>query len=502
MQEEDNKVLETLSPIEQKILPHLKSSISEIEQKSSLDKVSVLRALQFLARKGVLELQTTSKEIVDLSTNGLLYKKNHLPERRLLDILSTDPHISFEDAKKQAKLSDNELKVSIGILKRKALASLSNGKIILTAKKEEITKKMLEEQLLEILPKETSSLPPEHQFALNELKKRKDIIEIKKETETTFKLTSLGEKLAGSEVKLNLVEELTPDLIKNWTKGKQFRRYDLTAPVPKRYPGKRHFVNESIEYTRRIWLDMGFKEAVGNMAVTSFWNFDALFSQQDHPTRDMQDTFFINKEGKLPSAKIVSKVKEAHEKGVDSSLGWRYSWKEEEAKKVVLRTHTTALTAQVLASLTPKDLPAKYFAIGKVFRNETVDWSHGFEFYQTEGIVVDENVTFRHLLGYLTEFYKKMGFEKVRFIPAYFPFTEPSVEVAVFHPVRKVWLELGGAGVFRPELTIPLLGKPIPVLAWGQGFDRIITDYYKINDLKELYSNDLKMLREMRSWIK
>lgn len=500
--EEEKKLLETLSPIEQKILPFLKSQINEIEEKSGLDKVSVLRALQFLARKGVLELKTSSKEIVDLATNGLLYKKNHLPERRLLDLLSENPHLTFEEAQKQSKLSDNELKVSIGILKRKALVNLANGKLILTAKKEEITKKMLEEQLLEILPKETSSLPPEHQFALNELKKRKEIIEIKNETETTFKLTDLGQKLAGKEVNLNLIEELTPDLIKNWAKGKQFRRYDLTAPVPKKYPGKRHFVNEAIEYTRRIWLDMGFKEATGNMAVTSFWNFDSLFSQQDHPSRDMQDTFFLNKEGKLPASKIVSKVKEAHEKGVDGSLGWRYNWKEEDAKKVVLRTHTTALSAQVLASLTAKDLPAKYFAIGKVFRNETVDWSHGFEFYQTEGIVVDENVNFRHLLGYLTEFYKKMGFEKVRFIPAYFPFTEPSVEIAVFHPVKKVWLELGGAGVFRPELTIPLLGKPIPVLAWGQGFDRIITDYYKINDLKELYSNDLKMLREMRSWIK
>ena len=140
--------------------------------------------------------------------------------------------------------------------------------------------------------------------------------------------------------------------------------------------------------------------------------------------------------------------------------------------------------------------------MGKNFRNETIDWCHGFEFYQTEGIVVDDNVNFRHLLGYLQDFYKKMGFEKVRFRPAYFPYTEPSVEVDVFHPERKCWVELGGAGIFRPEITVPLLGIKTPVLAWGQGFDRIIMDYYAIKDLRELYKNDLKQLRDMKFWSK
>jgi phenylalanyl-tRNA synthetase alpha chain len=147
-------------------------------------------------------------------------------------------------------------------------------------------------------------------------------------------------------------------------------------------------------------------------------------------------------------------------------------------------------------------LPAKFFAIGKVFRNETVDWKHGFEFYQSEGIVVDPNANFRHLLGYLKEFYKKMGYEKIKFVPSFFAYTEPSVEVQVWHPVRKEWVELGGAGMFRPEVTTPLLGKPIPVLAWGQGFDRIITEFYKIKDLRELYNNDIKELRQKKFWTK
>ena len=217
----------------------------------------------------------------------------------------------------------------------------------------------------------------------------------------------------------------------------------------------------------------------------------------------MQDTFFIKEvSAKLPEEKIVKAVRQAHESGIEKSKGWNYSWQEKEAKKVVLRTHTTSLSVRTISNLKESDLPAKYFAIGKVFRNETVDWSHGFEFYQTEGIVIDKNANFRHLLGYLKEFYAKMGYNKIKFVPSFFAYTEPSVEVQVWHPEKKIWLELGGAGIFRPEVTVPLLGKPIPILAWGQGFDRIITDFYKIKDLREMYSNDIKILREKKIWMK
>lgn len=247
---------------------------------------------------------------------------------------------------------------------------------------------------------------------------------------------------------------------------------------------------------------MGFKEMTGDLIQSSFWVFDALFTAQDHPVRDMQDTFFINKKIELPEKKIVEAVKKSHEKCVDGSKGWRYKWEEEEAKKLCLRTHTTCLSAQTLAKLNKKDLPAKFFALGKNFRNETVDWCHGFEFHQSEGIVVDKNGNFRNLLGYLEQFFKKMGFEKIRFRPGFFSYTEPSVEIDVWHPEKKCWLELGGAGMFRPEMTIPLLGEHIPVLAWGIGPDRVITDYYGVKDLRDLYKNNLTKLRKMKVWVK
>jgi len=136
-------------------------------------------------------------------------------------------------------------------------------------------------------------------------------------------------------------------------KGKKFRRYDLTSPVPSINGGKRHFVNQAIDYGRKIWTEMGFKEMTGEMIQSSFWNFDALFTAQDHPVREMQDTFFIDKKSELPDKKIKEIVKKAHEQGIGGSKGWNYSWSEEEAK-IVLRTHTTCLSAQTLANLKKK----------------------------------------------------------------------------------------------------------------------------------------------------
>ena len=499
------KIIESLSPNERKILTYLSKNIKEICEKSNLDKVSVIRALEYLQNKGIVKLEYETKKIIEIGINGALYRKKGLPERRLLNLLDEKRILKLQEAQKQSKLSNDEFKAAIGALKKKALIEVKNGNIMFTGNKEEISKKSLEELFLESLPLEYNSLKSEQLHALNTLEKRKEIIQTKDVKKVDVEITEIGEKIVESKEKAqNLIEQITPAILKKeslW-KGKKFRRYDISSPVPKISGGKRHFVNQATDYARRIWTDMGFKEMTGDIVVSSFWNFDSLFTAQDHPVREMQDTFFINGKASLPDKKLVKKVKKSHEKGTEGSKGWQYLWNEEEAKRLVLRTHTTCLSSQTLAKLKENELPAKFFALGKCFRNETVDWSHGFEFNQTEGIVVDPNANFRHLLGYLKQFFKKMGFEKIRFRPAYFPYTEPSVEIDAWNPEKKIWLELGGAGIFRPEVTIPLLGKHIPVLAWGPGFDRIIMDYYKIKDLRELYKNDLTQLRNMKFWIK
>ena len=501
-----NKLIESLSPNERKVLPHIKeNNLGEIAKKSNLDKTAVMRVLEFLQNKKIIELSQEKKKVVELGVNGALYKKKGLPERRLLNILNEKHILELSQAQKQAGLSNDEFKAAIGALKKKALIELKKGKIIFNASKEEISKKSLEEIFIENLPLEYDKITSEQNYSLKNLQNRKNIIEINEKKRIGIELTELGKKVLESDLtSSDLIESLTPEILRDkklW-KNKKFRRYDVDSPVPKISGGKRHFVNQTIDYGRKVWTEMGFEEMSGDLIESSFWVFDALFTPQDHPVREMQDTFFLDKKSELPDKKIVNAVRQSHEKGVAGSKGWEYKWDEDEAKKSVLRTHTTCLSAQTLAKIKKEELPKKFFAIGKCFRNETVDWSHGFEFNQTEGIVVDKDANFRHLLGYLKQFFNKMGFEKVRFRPAYFAYTEPSVEIDVFHPEKKCWLELGGAGMFRPEVTIPLLGEHIPVLAWGPGFDRTLMDYYGIKDLRELYKNDLTKLRKMKFWVK
>ncbi|HKL24104.1 MAG TPA: phenylalanine--tRNA ligase subunit alpha [Candidatus Nanoarchaeia archaeon] len=509
-------ITEKLSQNERKIVPYLEAgSVREICKRTNLDKVSVLRALEYLQNKDIVKLDYRKNKIIGLGVNGALYKKKGLPERRLLNLLDEKRIVFLKNAAKETNMSGEEFKASLGALKKKAMVEIKNGKIILDANKSEISKKMLEESLLESLPIKYEKITPEQKFALKSLQNRKNIIETREEQEVNIKITDLGREIINKGVKSeNLVEQVTPDMIKKesaW-KGKKFRRYDVVSPVPKIYGGKKHFVNQAMDYARKVWTEMGFKEMKGSIVVSSFWNFDALFTAQDHPVREIQDTFFINKTRNLPSEKpglnkneikkykkIIENVKNAHETGTSGSKGWRYNWNSEEAKRLLLRTHTTCLSAKKLASIDlEKDTPARFFSVGRCFRNETLDWSHGFEFNQTEGIVIDENANFKHLLGYLKQFAKKMGFDKIRFRPAYFPYTEPSLEGDVWDEERGEWVELIAAGIFRPEVTEPLLGKPVPVLAWGPGFDRMVMKIFGIKDLREMYKNDINKLRKMK----
>jgi phenylalanyl-tRNA synthetase alpha chain len=242
-----------------------------------------------------------------------------------------------------------------------------------------------------------------------------------------------------------------------------------------------------VRRVKRAFRDMGFEEMDGGIVESAFWNFDALFQPQDHPAREMADTFYLEGEEELPDKSLVAAVKKSHQEG------WKYEWSAKEARRRVLRTHTTALSARHLHMLGGVKAK-KYFAVGRVFRNEATDFKHLAEFHQVEGIVAWEGATFRDLLGLLKEFYMRFGFEKVRFRPSYFPYTEPSVEIEVFFEEKKEWMELGGAGVFRPEMTKPLCGT-YPVLAWGLSLERPLMIMEGLKDIRAFYKNDLDWLR-------
>ena len=491
------KLALTLHPLERTILPFLENNISlkEISKKSKLEEVSATRAIQWLENKGAIKTTKSTQEIISLDKNGKEYIKKELPEKTFLKALEEADNL--EEIQRITDLQKDELNASLGLLRKNGFISIKPGfKIKPTILGEQYLKENTTEEFLKSLPLEKSKLNEKQNKIYQNLKQRKQIIKTEKEKILNITLTKVGTELKATKIPKNLADQLTSSMLKtNSWKNKKFRRYDVEINVPKIYPGKRHFVNQVKQHGKQIWLDMGFKEMTGPIINPSFWVFDALFTPQDHPVREMQDTFFVKGNSKLPDKKLINKIKQIQE------MSWKSPWTEQEAKRLVLRTHTTVLSAKTLSLLKKSDWPAKFFAIGRNYRNEALDWSHLFEFNQSEGIVVDPDANFRHLIGYLKEFFKKMGYSKIRFRPGYFAYTEPSIEVDVYIPERKTWMELGGAGIFRPEVTEPLLGEPVPVLAWGPGFDRMITQYYKIKDIRELYKNDIKQLREVKAWL-
>jgi phenylalanyl-tRNA synthetase alpha chain len=220
---------------------------------------------------------------------------------------------------------------------------------------------------------------------------------------------------------------------------------------------------------------------------------DALFTAQDHPVREMQDTLYLTRPAtiELPDRELVDRVREMHERGDGDSDGWQYQWETEEARRALLRTHTTVNTIRYLAE--HPDPPVKVFSVGPVFRNEALDSTHLPEFVQVEGIVMEEGASLSMLVGLLREFYARMGLPDVRIRPGYFPYTEPSLEPEIYHNGQ--WMELGGAGIFRPEVTKPL-GVQHPVLAWGLGLERLVMTLLEVKDIRKLYVSDLDWLRE------
>jgi len=226
----------------------------------------------------------------------------------------------------------------------------------------------------------------------------------------------------------------------------------------------------------------------------AFWNMDTLFIPQDHSARDMQDTFFLENPSSIPldDRDLVEKIRAIHENGGDTgSKGWGGKWSEEKAKQALLRTHSTCSSIRYIAA--HPDAPQKAFSISRIFRKESIDATHLPEFSQIEGIVIDENASLDMLISLIREFYSRMGFDEIHVRPSYFPYTEPSLELEVFFNGK--WLELGGAGVFRPEVLAPF-GVKTPVLAWGFGFERLAMLKWNIKDIRDLYISDIDSLRK------
>lgn len=330
------------------------------------------------------------------------------------------------------------------------------------------------------------------------LKKRQLLLQIKTKSFGVDK----GPQFAPSRVKL--VTDVTKEMLDSGSwENAAFKPYNFDALGQLPPGGHLHPLLKVRAQFREIFLEMGFEEMETNRFVeSSFWNFDALFQPQAHPARDAHDTFFISDPAAAPRVPgaYLQRVKTTHEEGGYGSLGYRYKWKEEEARKNILRTHTTAVSSRTLHALAQQQpfKPKKYFSIDRVFRNEELDATHLAEFHQIEGIVIDRNMSLGHLIGMLTQFFQKLGITRLRFKPTYNPYTEPSMEVYSWHDGLKKWVELGNSGIFRPEMLRPMGFPPdVGAIAWGLSLERPTMILYEINNIRDLFGHkvDIGMIR-------
>jgi phenylalanyl-tRNA synthetase alpha chain len=448
-----------------------------------LSEGQIERVCQELLSKNLVELEVIEKKEYELSDEGKEYLEKGLPERIVLNLI-------FSGLTDIGSLSLKYEKAEIGIiwLKNKGLIRIVRGSIEVEKGAEKyLNEKFEEEILLEKLRKTISEEElSESEKAIVKNFLKRGIVKERKGKRRKIKISQLG--LSESIEVEDEISALTPEiLMKGEWKVKKLKEYEL-VDAGEIYAAKKHFYNRIIEEVREFLISLGFKEFKGKIIETNFWNCDVLFMPSFHPARDIHDIFYIETNKKIKvDEEIFKKVKEEH-------LKYWKEFDEDLSKKIILRSHNTAISARVLylVSKGKVKIPLKMFAIDRVFRPDTIDAKHFIEFDQLEGIIIDEDLSFVSLLGYLKELVKLFGAKKVKFKPAYFPFTEPSVEI--YAKMGNSYIEVGGAGIFREEVTRPF-GIEVPVLAWGMGIGRLVMLKANVKDIRDLMSQDINFLK-------
>ena len=492
-----------------KILLDAKSPLSaqQIVTDTGLDHPVVMGTLIYGQEQGWLTIEESSREELIPTENAQNQLQEDLPERRILPWLQEKGRTAIRDIAQISQEKGIPLNEVIKWGSLRGWIHKDKGELEITPLgKEAVSLPDEDEKALELAIKsgrifldELSSQAIDAGRVKMLLSTRSEIAKIKSRKIRLVELTELGRDTLTQNIKVAKERNLlTPDDITSgeW-KNIRLRPYDVTLEAEKIYPAKVHPMQKIIQQTRKAFLEMGFSEIVSPQVESAFWDFDALFQPQDHPARDMQDTFYLErpKSARLPDEDLVERVKQTHENGWETgSTGWGYQWDRKRATQVVLRTHTTATTIRAVAA--NPNPPQKVFCVGKVYRNEAISYKHLPEFFQVDGVIIDKDASLATLLGTLKEFYIKMGFKQVKFKPAFYPYTEPSADVIGYLESKDKWIELGGSGVFRPEVTLPF-GCHVPVLAWGLGLERLAMIRFDINDIRELYWTDLDKIKEV-----
>jgi len=439
-----------------------KKSVTEFEEEG-FDQATVNRAQLELEEAGLVKTEEKEEIVQEITSKGKKVLEKGSPEYNILQQLGSGITPIQE--------LEGDTNIGVGKAKQKGWIEIDNGKVSKISDGEGVDIDPLRNKL-------------ENKKFDDELEER-GLIKSKPQVTKTLYLTERGEEVEVSEIEEDF-------------------NVEARAETPR--TGKKHYYKNILQFARETWMEMGFEEMSGNYVVPSFLNFDALYTPQDHPARELHDTFFVENPETADLSDYgekVDHVRNTHQDGWETgSTGYGGEWSKEDAERNVIRTHTTAISARRLHEIdvNEEELPKKFFMIGRNFRNETVDSTHLAEFYQTDGIVVGKDLNFSNLKGYLSEFFGKMGYDEIRLIPSYYPYTEMSVEVQGWNEEESEWVGLAGGGMFRPEVVKPLLGFEAKVLAWGMGIGRIAAGAAGLKDIRELYRNDIQIINDTPVW--
>jgi phenylalanyl-tRNA synthetase alpha chain len=512
-----SEIIDSLHPLEKKVLLYFKETASPIPVKKLaeahvIDPSQIEMVLGWLHSKLICEvLETGRDKFVSLTALGEKYASSKIPELQIFSLIQQRP-VTIREIQSSQEFEPEEKSSAIGALKESGLIKIGTGGVLQVKNGDVIAQFNKIQALLEKLSQKRGRCPIQELSEVEKLiaeeyshkrGKSKGLIRVDEEVERKIVLTpALGKSILDSlsDVPAELAySQLTPEMLKDGGWRRQApRKYNIHLRPSRIAIGKKHPYKQFLDLLKSQLVGLGFMEMRGELIETEFWNNDALFMPQFHPARDIHDVYFVKEPvfARSIAQPFLDQVSRVHRDGWKTgSSGWRYPFDQERAKRLILRSQGTAVSSRTLAS--KPEVPGKYFSIARCFRYDQVDATHASDFFQVEGIVLGKSINFKTLLGLLTLFAKEIAkATEVKFLPAYFPFTEPSVVVHVKHP-QLGWMELGGAGLFRPEVTLPL-GVNVPVIAWGLGLDRMAMMALDIQDIRDLFSPDLELVRSKK----
>ncbi len=483
-----------LNESQKQVLKQVTRKLKSIEAINSEIKLPFEKAqsiLGYFISADLVDREQKVELVHEITDEGTQYLDHKLPEEELIDLVK-QKITAMKDIKSKIK-DKTRFSIAINWAKKNNWIEIDKGNVKLIEELSVITKKI--EDLREILGTPGKG----EEVNLTELTERNLLTETEKKLDLYKLKKSITEKKLNALLSSNIKTSVTSaDLMSGNWKSYTYKKYNVDTPTEKILFGRKSIYLEFLKTIREGLLALGFEEFDSPIVDLEFYNCDLLFMPQDHVARGIHDLFFVDSgdRGDIRNRSLLERVSAVHLNGAETgSTGWNYEFDENKSSNLILRSQTTAVSAHTLEELMNRPEPMKMFCLGKCFRPDTIDRTHSFEFWQCEGIICGDNLSIKHLFGMLTEICHMVGVKKIKFMPGYFPFTEPSVSGFIKHP-KLGWIEALPGGIFRPELLYPYNYKKT-VLAYGIGVTRLAMTALGIDDIRDVYSSDVELLKNL-----